>query len=122
MSDATGRVEREKRVVRFMIGAWCRARHERGGTRGANGLCGECAELAAYAEARLAACRYAERKPSCGLCLTRCYRREMRERIREVMRWAGPRMLWLAPLEFLRHLKDGRAGGRRGVGATGVSK
>ncbi|MBN1241362.1 MAG: nitrous oxide-stimulated promoter family protein [Spirochaetales bacterium] len=112
---ATGRVEREKRVVRFMIAAFCRARHGRDGTRDAAGLCDDCAELAAYAEARLAACRYGERKPSCGLCPTRCYRSDMRERIRAVMRWSGPRMLYLAPLDFFRHLGERRGGSRDGA-------
>ena len=118
-SGRPSRVAREVRTVRFMIRAHCRAKHGAAKTGAAAGLCTDCVALTAYAEARLAACRYGERKPACGACPTRCYRSDMRERIRLVMRWAGPRMLWLAPFEFIRHLQDGLPRAPRGAIAKG---
>lgn len=97
------RIEREKRVVELMIGIYCRGLHKPAARQSSSGLCPDCAELLAYAHARLDACRYGERKPSCRRCPTHCYRADMRKRIRLVMRYAGPRMLLRAPWAFLGH-------------------
>lgn len=43
------------------------------------------------------------RKPA-RLCPVHCYKRDMRERMRQVMRYAGPRMLWVHPVAALRHV------------------
>jgi hypothetical protein len=71
-------------------------------------LCPDCAALSAYASGRLARCVYGEGKPTCAHCPIHCYRPEMRARIREVMRYAGPRMLLHHPVMAIRHLLDGR--------------
>ena len=47
---------------------------------------------------------YVKAKPTCRLCPIHCYKREMKERMRQVMRYAGPRMLLYHPLIALRHL------------------
>jgi hypothetical protein len=92
------RLEREVRTVRLMIDLYCRRHH------GAKGLCGECRKLAAYAEQRIGKCPFGEEKPACGRCTIHCYKPEMKTRIREVMRFAGPRMTWRHPLLAIRHL------------------
>ena len=45
-----------------------------------------------------------ETKTFCSACKVHCYRPEMREKIRAVMRWAGPRMLFVHPVLAVRHL------------------
>jgi len=70
--------------------------------------CAACAELADYADRRLDRCPYGAEKPTCVNCPIHCYRPEPRERMRDVMRWAGPRMLWRHPYLALMHLLDGR--------------
>lgn len=71
-------------------------------------VCEECRELLAYAEKRRASCPR-DPKPFCSYCDTHCYRPEMRERMREVMRYAGPRsMLHGHAVEGIRHLIEGR--------------
>ena len=97
------RIEREKRTVGAMVHIHCRGKH---GTR--RGLCPECAELLEYSHARLDSCRFQEGKPTCGGCSVHCYRPDIRPRIREVMRYAGPRMLLRHPVMAVRHLLDGR--------------
>ena len=67
-------------------------------------LCPECAALLDYALRRLDSCRFGNGKPSCRKCPVHCYRADMRERIRTVMRWAGPRMIFHHPLAATRHL------------------
>lgn len=53
-------------------------------------VCEECAALLAYAEQRRARCPK-DPKPACKDCDTHCYRPAMREQMRAVMRYAGPR-------------------------------
>ena len=96
------RLQREARTVAAMIRRYCRDRHHT-----TDGLCPECAELLAYAHRRLARCPFQEDKTTCGKCPVHCYAPGLRARIREVMRYAGPRMLLFHPLMALRHLIDG---------------
>lgn len=81
-----------------MIRLYCRRKHTQGE------LCTDCAGLLAYAHARLDRCRFGGRKPSCRACKVHCYRPDMAARIREVMRFSGPRMIWTHPLLTLCHL------------------
>lgn len=108
------RIADEKKVVALMIRMYCR-RHcrQQGRTAKAdridarhttNGLCPECAALLDYALRRLDNCRFGNGKPSCRKCPVHCYRADMRERIRTVMRWAGPRMIFHHPLAATKHL------------------
>jgi hypothetical protein len=97
---AARRLRREWRTIDAMIALTCRGRH--GGRRGA--LCDPCAELRAYAERRLIRCPFGPDKPTCANCKVHCYKPEMRERVRDVMRYAGPRMLLRHPVLALLHL------------------
>lgn len=93
------RIEQEKKVVGMMVRIYCRRHH---GTTA--GLCEECAGLLDYARKRLENCPKGNRKSSCRKCEIHCYSRENRARIREVMRYVGPRMLFIHPIAALRHL------------------
>ncbi|HSK09486.1 MAG TPA: nitrous oxide-stimulated promoter family protein [Vicinamibacterales bacterium] len=93
-------VAREKRTVRAMVEIYCRDLH---GHR-PGGLCAPCRELLSYSHARLDRCPYGEEKPSCKACPIHCYQPDPRERMREVMRYSGPRMLWRHPWLALVHL------------------
>ena len=92
------RLEREKETLRRMIALYCR--HKEGN----KGLCDDCRHLREYACRRLEHCRYGNRKGACKDCPTHCYAPAFRERIRYVMRYAGPRMLLYHPVAALRHL------------------
>ena len=104
-SRTPARIERERRTLAAMIGLYCRAHH---GGGEADRLCAACAELHAYARARLERCPFGSDKPACSRCTTHCYKPVMRARIREVMRFAGPRMLTRHPVLALHHLRDNR--------------
>lgn len=92
------KIEKEKATVELMIRLYCR--HIEGNTN----LCASCRSLLTYAHARLDRCRYGDGKPACSRCLVHCYKPEMRDRIRLVMRTMGPRMFFYAPLAALKHL------------------
>lgn len=92
------RIEEEKAVVELMIRLYCRKRE------GNAELCPQCSELLAYAHQRLDRCRFGDDKPTCKKCPIHCYRPDMRRRISEVMRWAGPRMMLHHPIAAIRHV------------------
>ena len=91
-----------------MIAMYCRDHHGEEVGRDPDGHCPECAELMAYARLRLDKCRYGADKPTCAKCTTHCYKPALRERVREVMRYSGPRMLKRHPVLAVAHLVDGR--------------
>ena len=92
------RIEREKYTVSLMIHLYCRKKE------GNTTLCEQCTLLEEYAHKRLSACKYGEQKTSCKKCPTHCYKKDMRERIRQVMRFAGPRMILYHPTDTIRHI------------------
>lgn len=92
------RIELEKATVRHMIELWCLKKHKK------QELCEECRGLLTYTTARLDRCKFGERKTKCHKCPVHCYRPDMREKIREVMRFSGPRMILYHPLEPLRYI------------------
>lgn len=94
--------EREKRTVSLMIALYCRKNH------GGKSLCPECATLDAYARARSDHCPFMETKTFCSNCKVHCYRADMRQQIREVMRFSGPRMIFYHPLMAIRHLIESK--------------
>lgn len=98
------RIENEKTTVSQMIHLYCRSHH------GSRKLCEQCGELLVYALSRLDHCRFGDSKPTCKNCPIHCYKPSMREHMRRVMRYAGPRMLWHHPLAAIRHLSDGLFG------------
>ena len=103
MPHGQRRMKREDRTVEVMIGIYCRDQH--GGERE---LCTECSELLEYARFRLEKCPFQENKTTCANCPIHCYKPTMRERVRAVMRYAGPRMLHRHPILTLFHFLDGR--------------
>ena len=94
------RMTREARTIEVMILIYCRDKH---GARG-DALCGECQGLASYAGARLDKCPYQEGKTTCVKCPTHCYKPDKREAVREVMRYAGPRMMFKHPYLAIMHI------------------
>jgi hypothetical protein len=85
-------------------------------------VCDECAELLRYAEKRRAFCPK-DPKPFCSYCDTHCYSADMRDRMREVMRYAGPRsILHGHAIDGVKHLIEGRkaraAAARAAAGST----
>ena len=102
MLGAQRKLRRERRTIAAMIAIYCRDHHDAGG------LCPACAALNAYADERLDKCVYGLEKPTCVNCPIHCYKREKREAVRSVMRYAGPRMLSRHPILAIMHILDGR--------------
>jgi hypothetical protein len=96
-------LEREFLTMSKMVGIYCRAHHGAGGA-----LCVDCGRFLDYAEVRLDKCTYGKNKPTCANCPIHCYKPAQRELARQIMRFAGPRMLFRHPLLTVAHYIDGR--------------
>lgn len=91
-------IEEEKKVVEQMIRLYCRKKE------GNPQLCEKCRELLAYAMSRLDHCKFGENKPTCRKCPVHCYCPDMKMRIKIVMRWSGPRMIFYHPVSAIKHI------------------
>ena len=98
-TDMQTKREKEKETVSFMIRLYCRKKHH---TK--EELCPECAELEQYAKDRSDHCPFMENKTFCSNCTVHCYAPDMREKIRTVMRYSGPRMMLYHPMMAIRHV------------------
>jgi hypothetical protein len=95
------RMKREASTIEAMIRIYCRDHH---GTN--ENLCKECNQLLQYAFVRLKNCPFQEKKTTCGKCPIHCYKPGMRNKIREVMRYVGPRILLHHPIMGIMHTLD----------------
>ena len=105
--DTQTKREREKELVSQMIALYCRKKH------GGRDLCPDCAALDAYARQRSDHCPFMETKTFCSNCTVHCYKPEMREKIRAVMRFSGPRMIFHHPITAVRHMIETKKEKRR---------
>lgn len=96
--DVKTKRQREKETVALMISIYCRKKH------GQKALCPECQSLLDYAWLRSDKCPFMETKTFCSNCRVHCYKPQMREEIRKVMRFSGPRMMFHHPVLALRHV------------------
>ncbi len=112
-SDTHSRIAREKRTVKAMVEVYCGDHHQP-----KDGLCHECRELMDYAAIRLDKCPFQEEKTTCANCPVHCYQPAMKERIKEVMRYSGPRMTYRHPVLAVRHMIDSRKKPVRRKGGT----
>ncbi len=102
MKNKHSRIKREINTVTVMIAIYCHGNHS------SNGLCRECSFLLDYARQRLEKCPFQEGKTTCVKCPVHCYKPNMRERIKTVMRYSGPRMTYKHPIAAILHLMDGQ--------------
>ena len=92
------RIQREKKVVNLMVKKYCKDVHQ------FDDLCAECAELLDYAEKRLLKCPYIKNKPVCSSCDIHCYNKNQQQKIKEVMRTVGPKMIYTHTWDTLWYL------------------
>ena len=96
------RMARERKTFMTMLTMYCHDCHQT-----PTGLCAACEQLQAYALERSTHCPFQADKPTCLKCPVHCYKPEMRAKVRDVMRYAGPKMMLRHPLLTLLHLFEG---------------
>ena len=102
-------IEKESYIVDEMIALYCHKNHH--GKK--DELCSDCKELMEYCHYRLSLCPFKENKTFCNNCKIHCYNKEHRERIRKVMRFSGPRMLFHHPVLAMKHVIETKKEKRR---------
>ena len=95
------RINREKKTIEAMINLYCRKVH---GPE--NGLCTDCLKVLEYSIKQTDNCVYGIDKPPCEKCPVHCYNKGMRQKIKTIMRFSGPRMIWKHPWFALIHIVD----------------
>lgn len=90
--------QRDKKVVKTMIQMYCSNHHC--GTS----LCKDCTELTEYCFRKIDKCPLGSKKTNCQRCPIHCYEPQQREKIKKVMKYAGPRMTFSHPMIALRHI------------------
>lgn len=97
----------EKKLIPVMILKYCKGNHkakrkEEGVSKKC--LCSECTKLNEYALFRLEKCPFKKNKGFCSFCKIHCYIPEYKTKIKDVMRYAGPRMLLSHPIFSISHV------------------
>ncbi len=94
------RLAKQQELVHYMITLYCKGKHATAKWQ----LCDSCLELAQYVDMRTASCPHGDSKPFCSHCKIHCYKSDMQCRIKDVMRYSGPRLLLHRPLSAVRHM------------------
>lgn len=95
-----GSLQSEYKTIKAMVRIHCKAHHSQ------LSQCPTCQEFNQYALMRLDRCPYGEQKPTCNKCPIHCYKPVMREQARQIMSYAGPRMLLKHPILAIKHLAN----------------
>ncbi|NMD38267.1 MAG: nitrous oxide-stimulated promoter family protein [Christensenellaceae bacterium] len=93
------KLKQEKEILTQIVCLYCHKKHKY------SELCPDCKELLDYAKKRSESCPYKKTKSFCSNCKNPCYRKDMREKIRKVMKFSGPRMIFYHPVIVIRHIK-----------------
>ena len=92
------RIDVEKTTVEKMIILYCSKHHTE------TSPCDKCIELIDYSRLKLDKCKFGEAKPVCSRCSVHCYKPLMRGKIRGVMRYSGPRLIYHNPVISIKYM------------------
>lgn len=90
--------DNNKKVVSKMIDMYCKGHNHSVVTP-----CGECQDLKDYVYGKIEACPFVEKKIFCSSCKIHCYNTEMKNNIKDVMRYSGPRIVFYHPILCIKH-------------------
>jgi len=94
----TKRLKIEKKVFEKMVLIYCKNNHQK------KPPCDNCKEILKYGLGKIENCYYGENKPFCSKCKIHCYKDDMKKKVKEIMRYSGPRIFFYHPLISLKHL------------------
>ena len=100
-----GKLDIEYRTIEAMAKLYCRHHHQHSKN---TIVCDKCEDFLIYANEKLHRCPYGQNKPTCNRCPIHCYKKNQRLQAKEIMRYAGPRMLVWHPILAINHLLSER--------------
>jgi len=87
----------EKMTIEAMVRIYCRYHHGKD-------ICEDCGAILSYCFARIEKCIFGPDKPACNTCTVHCYSPKMREQVKTIMRFSGPKMIYKHPYLAIVHL------------------
>ncbi|MHB8120566.1 MAG: nitrous oxide-stimulated promoter family protein [Desulfuromonadaceae bacterium] len=111
METVNTQQKKDIKLIGKFVEVYCAGKHRGAGrTRfilpaalGERSLCPECAAFLEYALARRLKCPLEAEKPTCKHCRIHCYDQLHREKVREIMSYAGRRLMMRGRLDYLWH-------------------
>jgi hypothetical protein len=111
MNSLTKRQKRDIGLIGKFVEVYCAGKHaatERDPLQLPAGLgeriiCPDCASFLEYAVTKRLNCPLEAEKPSCKHCRIHCYDRPRREKMREIMSYAGRRLMLRGRLDYVWH-------------------
>lgn len=111
MEAVTVHQKKDIRLIGKFVEVYCAGKH-RDAKRspvtlpaglGERSLCPECASFLEYAVTKRLKCPLEAGKPDCKHCRIHCYDRPRREKVREIMSYAGRRLMLRGRLDYVWH-------------------
>ncbi|MCA1928018.1 MAG: nitrous oxide-stimulated promoter family protein [Calditerrivibrio sp.] len=96
--DKSKRIKKDAKLLKSFIVAYCRVKHGSDG----KSLCHDCRALLEYALKRDEKCPL-DPKPKCKDCKIHCYKPEMRDKIKDVMKFSGIYYIKRGRIDYLFH-------------------
>lgn len=94
----SNRLKKEKKVFEKMVLIYCKKKHQD------NYPCIDCREIIKYGHDKINKCIHGEEKPFCSKCNVHCYEKNMQKKVKDIMRFSGPRIIFYHPIVSLKHL------------------
>lgn len=103
--------KKDIKLLGKFVEAYCDSKHRGSGQvrivlpegLGERVLCPECASFLEYAIAKRLKCPLEAEKPTCKHCRIHCYDAPRREKVREIMSYAGRRLMMRGRLDYIWH-------------------
>jgi len=92
-------IELEHKTVKVMLQLYCIEKHHCN-----DELCDSCNSLLLYCRKKIDKCPFGVQKGTCKNCQIHCYQADKRAIIQNVMKTAGPKMVFKYPFLTIRHI------------------
>lgn len=111
MEVLTKNQKKDIRLIGKFVEVYCAGKHraaERASISlpadlGERSICKECEAFLEYAVAKRLKCPLEAEKPTCKHCRIHCYDKPHREKVREIMSYAGRKLMMRGRLDYLWH-------------------
>lgn len=92
------RRDQKHQIVSDMVMIYCDGHHKH-----TLSPCPKCQEVLDYSKFRTSKCPYIKKTLFCSNCPTPCYKPDMKEEMRVIMKYSGPRYFFKHPILVLKH-------------------
>ena len=111
MKTVTRHQKKDIKLLGKFVEVYCEAKHcgavrsyvEIPADLGTRELCPECTSFLQYAITKRMKCPLEAEKPTCKHCRIHCYDQQRREKVREIMSFAGRRLVLRGRVDYLWH-------------------